>query len=146
MAVCQSFTKSGASWEQSDLGRQITCAVVCEVLRHPEVRLPGSKFSGADAASNVGGDTIPRTYVVVPNNDHLRIRYIAVYVDAAADAAASAPAPGRGAAANGVARRLRTFCHAHSFAVTMAVYGLGLLLVGLFNDRRFRRWLASLTK
>eukprot|EP00051_Salpingoeca_urceolata_P011905 m.148051 g.148051 ORF g.148051 m.148051 type:complete len:377 (+) comp17304_c0_seq3:157-1287(+) len=41
LRVCMDFTKPGRSWANSALGSRLTCVAVCDVVKHPDVKLPG---------------------------------------------------------------------------------------------------------
>jgi hypothetical protein len=59
------------------IGSKLSCVAVCDVVKHPSVTLPGGIVKrDIDRGSSVGGDRAPDTYVVVPNNDHIRIRCV----------------------------------------------------------------------
>ena len=82
LSVCMGFIAAGQAWERSVIGSRLSCVAVCDVVKHPSVTLPGGLVKRELVDSNsVGGDRAPDTYVVVPNNDHIRVRYLFVYAE-----------------------------------------------------------------
>ncbi len=71
--------------------------------------------------------------IVVPSNEHLQLRYVFVY-------AVRGPRRVSPAAAG----PLRRAWQQHRFLFVMAGYFIMLLLVSLWRDRRFWRWLGSI--
>lgn len=134
ITVCMGFSRPGKSWDKSAMGARLTCIAVCEVVKHPDVTLPGGAIpTDIDRASTVGGDKAPDTYVVVPNNDHLRLKHVYVYREEAAPEAM--PKRSRGCCGG-----LRSIVSRHRFTITMLCYFFGLVMVGLWNNRNFRKW------
>eukprot|EP00039_Didymoeca_costata_P028845 m.22295 g.22295 ORF g.22295 m.22295 type:complete len:333 (-) comp7384_c0_seq1:71-1069(-) len=131
LSVCMGFTRSAAAWEKSLLGSKLTCVAVCEVIKHPSVKLPGGNTDpDIDRSSTIGGDKLPDTYVVVPSNEHLRLKYVFIYPESSS---------GRGATRSLISG-VGNFLHTHSFVVSMLLYGLILLAIGMWQNRSFRRW------
>lgn len=63
LSVCMGFTRAGATWKKSGLGAKLSCVAVCQVIKHPAVKLPGGKTEhDLDRSSTVGGDRVPSTY------------------------------------------------------------------------------------
>ena len=57
------FTRAGATWKKSGLGAKLSCVAVCQVIKHPAVKLPGGETEhDLDRSSTVGGDRVPSTY------------------------------------------------------------------------------------
>ena len=100
------FSKSSRGWQNSSIGLALSTVAVCDVLRHPDVKagygmfrslaiimqFPGAEARGA-ALSVTDREQVPRSCarqfgnimitdadIVVPNNDHVRLKYIFVYV------------------------------------------------------------------
>ena len=135
LSVCMGFNVAGQAWGRSVIGSRLSCIAVCDIVQHPSVTLPGGlvKRELVDANS-VGGDRAPDTYVVVPNNDHIRVRYLFVYAEQPAD---------RGSfTGRGCLGRVRAVVARHRFAASLLCYALILVVVGLWNTRAFRRWVA----
>ena len=97
LSVCMGFNRAGTSWAHSQFGTKLSCVAVCQVVKHPTVKLPGTTTDpDVDRASTIGGEKIPDTYVIVPNNDHIRTRYVFIYQEE------HSAAPSRTAARTGV--------------------------------------------
>jgi len=74
--VALSFKKSEHAWKHSFFGDRLGCMVACEVLHHPQVKRGNEK----ESAFGVHGEqNLPKHYVLVENNDHVRVKYILVY-------------------------------------------------------------------
>jgi len=151
LSVCMGFIAAGQAWGKSAIGSKLSCVAVCDVVKHPSVTLPGGVVRrDLDRASSVGGDRAPDTYVVVPNNDHIRIRYLFVYAEQTAAPATAVAAGAAGTAADegeGGPRSARRCCSGlratvarNRFAVSLMCYALMLVVISLWNSRSFRRW------
>ena len=54
LSVCMGFCRAGPSWERSQLGLKLTIVAVCEVIKHPDVTLPGQIVQdGAESGQTV---------------------------------------------------------------------------------------------
>lgn len=138
LSVCMGFCRAGPSWERSQLGLKLTIVAVCEVIKHPDVTLPGQIVQdGAESGQTLGGGKAPSTYVVVPNNDHLRLRYLFVYTE---EAAAPESPEKRVVRRRGCCSGVWGAVARNRFALTMLGYFMGLVFLGLWNNRQFRRW------
>jgi len=136
LSVCMGFCAPGKSWDKSEFGSRVTCVAVCEVVKHPDVTLPGGTLKyDIDRASTLGASKAPPTYVIVPNNDHVQLRYVFVYAE---DPATSSATAGSRRARSCVG--LRRFVGKYRFALTMFSYLLLLIMVGLWQNRQFKRW------
>eukprot|EP00041_Stephanoeca_diplocostata_P020562 m.462966 g.462966 ORF g.462966 m.462966 type:complete len:365 (-) comp21606_c0_seq3:1128-2222(-) len=135
LSVCMGFTRSATAWEHSQMGSQMSCVAVCEVIKHPDVTLPGERLPCADLdqSTTLGGDKAPDTYVVVPNNDHIRPRYMLVYVDRKCSSTGSRT-PG-----NRLCSSVTHFIARHRFALIMLGYMVVLCLIGLWQNSRYFR-------
>lgn len=65
VSVCANFMKAAAGWQGSRLGTTLSAVLACDVICHPSLRRaePG----------------MPTQYILVPNNDWLRPRYVLLY-------------------------------------------------------------------
>eukprot|EP00040_Diaphanoeca_grandis_P000371 m.15237 g.15237 ORF g.15237 m.15237 type:complete len:390 (+) comp10492_c0_seq1:38-1207(+) len=142
LSVCMGFCAAGKSWDKSELGPRVTCVAVCDVVKHPDVTLPGGKIKhDFDRASTVGGSKAPPTYVIVPNNDHVRLRYVFVYAEAATTTTSTSTSSRSSARTHPRScMSLRRFVGRHRFALTMLSYLLMLVCLGLWQNRQFKRW------
>jgi len=66
LSVAIEFSPFGRGWNKSSLGKEISCVVVAEVVRHPEI-----------IAQNSNG--VPNAYYVVTNDDMINVSHILVY-------------------------------------------------------------------
>ena len=107
-------------------------------------KFPGGKTEhDLNRASTVGGDRVPNTYVIVPNNDHVRAKYIFLYLD---DKSKSTQNGGEaaGSGGHGIIAKIGSALRKRAFALSMLVYILILALVALFQNRKFKRWYAKM--
>ncbi|CAG2167319.1 unnamed protein product [Oppiella nova] len=63
LSVAIEFSPFGRGWNKSSLGKEISCVVVAEVVRHPEI-----------IAQNSNG--VPNAYYVVTNDDMINVSHI----------------------------------------------------------------------
>eukprot|EP00035_Acanthoeca_spectabilis_P038468 m.53281 g.53281 ORF g.53281 m.53281 type:complete len:328 (-) comp9148_c0_seq4:22-1005(-) len=142
LSVCMGFIQAGQAWGKSTIGSKLSCVAVCDVVKHPSVTLPGGIIErNLDRASSVGGDRAPDTYVVVPNNDHIRIKYLFVYAEQQARVGPPTSSNSRRCCGG-----LRRVIAANRFAFSLLCYALMLLVVGLWNTRSVRRWISRMLR
>ena len=99
IGVAVNFAKSGACRPESGLGSNIMCLAVVEVVNHPSVKKQGDIADNPCTSALSGHVRIPEkcmlvlkvefnpyltaifiiTDMVVPNDDHLRLKYVFVY-------------------------------------------------------------------
>eukprot|EP00050_Salpingoeca_kvevrii_P014109 m.32683 g.32683 ORF g.32683 m.32683 type:complete len:368 (-) comp5562_c0_seq1:146-1249(-) len=137
VAVCMGFTRSTKSWDKSALGSQMTAIAVAEIVKHPDIKMPGHTSDSAELSGKV---KVPETYVVVRNNEHARVKYLFLYVDEASGSGNSASSPSARQAS-----RIRLWIQNNRFFFSMICYALVLMLVGLIQTRWFKRWLRRIT-
>ena len=75
------YSKFGDGWAHSELGKKLSCIAVCEVIDHPDVKraVEGPNQRLRSRADNSEGGDVPERYLVVTNNQLIRVKYILVY-------------------------------------------------------------------
>eukprot|EP00051_Salpingoeca_urceolata_P011904 m.148043 g.148043 ORF g.148043 m.148043 type:complete len:167 (+) comp17304_c0_seq1:217-717(+) len=126
LRVCMDFTKPGRSWANSALGSRLTCVAVCDVVKHPDVKLPGRIADDPESTGLGNHVKVPDKYVVVPNNDHLRVKYVFVFAERQSH---------RSAAAGWISR--------NKFLVMVLLYAFILVAVAVVRSSWWKRWLRS---
>ena len=107
------YSPSGEGWSHSQLGPKLAILAVCEVIDHPEVK----KGSSQQHTSN----GVPEKYIVVPNNELVRVRYLLVYK------ISSTP--------NG---QIASIWLRHKFLLLLGFYAALLLAIGMANKGYFK--------
>ncbi|XP_076464990.1 protein mono-ADP-ribosyltransferase PARP16-like [Babylonia areolata] len=144
LAVSMLYSPGGQGWKKSQLGSNLGCVAVCQMVDDPSVKCTvkeggsisteGEENRGrARAAESLAGD-VPERYYVVENNDMVRVKYLLLY---------SQPTT----ASTQRSAHAMPWYRKNKFAVMMAIYMLLLLCIGLFSSKSFqfyiRRWLKS---
>ncbi|XP_067932093.1 protein mono-ADP-ribosyltransferase PARP16-like isoform X2 [Watersipora subatra] len=76
--VAMGYSKpSSTGWPESTLGKSFSIIALCEVIEHPSV-IHKSSREGRRAPNSYGGD-VPDKYLIVTNNDMVRLKYLLVY-------------------------------------------------------------------
>ncbi|XP_006628865.1 protein mono-ADP-ribosyltransferase PARP16 [Lepisosteus oculatus] len=123
------YSPHGNGWHESLLGPVLSCIAVCEIIDHPDVKCQVKKKDSeridrrrARVRNSEGGD-VPQKYFVVTNNQLLRVKYLLVYSEKQH-------------------RRRHTrqvsWLARHHFAITMCLYLLLLIVIGVFNSPAFQ--------
>jgi len=73
LGVCLAYSSRGVGWNNSSLGPSLSCLAVTQVKHHHDVKVEDSLVEDSE------GGRVPEKYVVVRNNELLRIRYLLVY-------------------------------------------------------------------
>ncbi|GAB0088484.1 hypothetical protein DMENIID0001_029160 [Sergentomyia squamirostris] len=70
VSVCIGYSPAVTSWTHSQLSKTISCVALCEYIDHPVY-----------VKTNRGGSNkdIPRNFLIVTNNDIIRVRYLLLY-------------------------------------------------------------------
>lgn len=79
--VAINFRRSARAWAHSTLGDSLSCLLVAEFLHHP-VSVSRSEADGPNGRAMGGVEfdhKLPRSYVLVKNNLHVRARYLLVW-------------------------------------------------------------------
>jgi len=127
LGVCLAYSHRGQTWQKSALGNSISAVAVAQVLDHPtQVNLHSADARGEVEGSE--GGRLPDMYVVVRNNELLKIRYIMIYRHET-----SALRAGRGIIAAWVGR--------NRMLLLLLAYAAMLALIGLANSQWVKRWL-----
>jgi len=127
LGVCLAYSHRGQTWQKSALGNSISAVAVAQVLDHPtQVNLHSADARGEVEGSE--GGRLPDMYVVVRNNELLKIRYIMIYRHET-----SALRAGRGIIAAWVGR--------NRMLLLLLAYAAMLAFIGLANSQWVKRWL-----
>lgn len=116
-SLSQMYSCYGEGWSESRLGQRLAVLAVCEVVDHPDV---GSVKKGPSSAAM---QAVPDKYIVVPNNELVRVRYLLVYSQQARSTASSS--------LNG--RQRGAFWPRHRMLILLTFYAAMLLAIGLAN-------------
>jgi hypothetical protein len=87
-SVAMSFIQPARVRAQSLLGPSLGCLVVCEIVNHPSVKRSGADASDSPAPSRSSDimeldPKLPKSYVLVTENDLVRVKYLLVFKQAA---------------------------------------------------------------
>ncbi|XP_064620970.1 protein mono-ADP-ribosyltransferase PARP16-like [Lineus longissimus] len=132
LSVTMPYCPTGKAWGKSQIGDQLGCVAVCEIIDHPSVKCQTGTSNGASGsnqqrqrsrvAGSMGGD-VPEKYYIVQNNELLRIKYVLVY-------------------AQHSQRSFRnSWCYQHRFALLMMSYVVMLLAVALLSNKNLNAYL-----
>lgn len=138
LAVSMLYSPGGQGWKKSQLGGNLGCVAVCQMIDDTSVKCTvkeGGRTSteGEDsrnrarATESLAGD-VPERYYVVENNDMVRVKYLLIY---------SQPSTARTQSSALAVPWYRK----NKFAVMMAIYMLLLLCVGLFSSKSFQLYI-----
>nr|KAG5699554.1 hypothetical protein BaRGS_033750 [Batillaria attramentaria] len=126
LAVSLIYSPGGQGWRESQLGSNLGCVAVCEVIDDPSVKCSLREESQA-------GD-VPERYYVVENNEMVRVKYLLLYSQNA----------------TGVTHErspvVIPWYRKNKFAVLMAFYLFVLLSIGLFSSKSFQFYLRRLLR
>eukprot|EP00049_Salpingoeca_infusionum_P006004 m.100220 g.100220 ORF g.100220 m.100220 type:complete len:247 (+) comp13162_c0_seq1:601-1341(+) len=123
LSVCTNFAPTLVLPWQRQLGQRISCICVCEIVNHPEVKKPGQV--AMETASQTMPSAIPKHYIIVPNDDHIRLSAVILLGDP----------PARRAKKHPVVRLLHT--HGRRLALLCALI---VLLYVAWSLPAVRRW------
>jgi poly[ADP-ribose] polymerase 16 len=114
LSVSLPFSSAGLGWNKAKCGDFLSCVTLCEYVDDPvHVKIKkGSKKSD-----------IPDKYLLVQNNDCLRIRYLLIYSHRSQTKRKSEE------------HHLITWCKKNFLFVALAIYAIILILIGLSNSR-----------
>eukprot|EP00729_Bicosta_minor_P013053 gene13053-27902_t len=133
LSVCMGFTRAGATWKKSGLGAKLSCVAVCQVIKHPAVKLPGGKTEhDLDRSSTVGGDRVPSTYIFVYLEESKSF-----------EAGSTNATANGGGGVYGIIAKVGAALRKRAFALSMLFYIFILAMVALFQNRKFKRWYAK---
>ncbi|KAK7486772.1 hypothetical protein BaRGS_00021919 [Batillaria attramentaria] len=146
LAVSLIYSPGGQGWRESQLGSNLGCVAVCEVIDDPSVKC--SLREGSDSANTSSNSTpkrrarasesqagdVPERYYVVENNEMVRVKYLLLYSQNA----------------TGVTHErspvVIPWYRKNKFAVLMAFYLFVLLSIGLFSSKSFQFYLRRLLR
>ncbi|PVD37809.1 hypothetical protein C0Q70_00411 [Pomacea canaliculata] len=89
LAVSLMYSPGGQGWSESQLGPNLGCVAVCQLIDDPSVKCtvkeddmtePSTSKNRARASESQAGD-VPERYYVVENNEMVRIKYLLVYCE-----------------------------------------------------------------
>lgn len=134
LSLCMHYSPFGKGWQNSLLGKKISCIAFCEIINHPAVRccVEGDTVSARkrSLAQNSEGGRVPEKYFVVTNDELLRVKSLLVYVDNAPTCRVKKVQP--------------SWAWEHRFLLSMIGYLLCLIAIGVANSpfaRKFmRKW------
>ncbi|KDR13804.1 hypothetical protein L798_12102, partial [Zootermopsis nevadensis] len=80
LSVSLPYSPMGYGWGRSNVGSEMSCVALCEVVNHPDVKCQDkeSDKSRSIATDSIGGE-VPKKYYVALNSDLVKVRYLLVY-------------------------------------------------------------------
>lgn len=130
LGVCLTYSHRGAAWQRSALGGAVSAVALAEVEDHPtQVKLASSVDRARGEVEGSEGGRVPDMYVVVRNDELLRVKYLLIYRHETSRLARL----GGG--------RLLAWLARHKLVVLLLAYAAMLAAIGLANSRWARRWL-----
>lgn len=137
------FSPSVLGWNKSKIGDVVSCVAVCEYIDDPayvKVRkgkkeiwqnsTPTQLFPPAENAKN---SDIPHSYLLITNNELVRVRYLLMY------GSKKKSAPPKATSSTEVVevapRSVLKWCRRNPLIVSVILYVVLLFLVGLSNHR-----------
>lgn len=141
LSVSMIYSPNGAGWDHSEVGNQLSCIAVCEMIDDPAVKCQDKPYSEdmknvpsgtptrsrANAGRSEGGD-VPEKYYVVQNNEVIRVRYLLLYAH-------------KTTSHRTMGSSRRSWFLQHKFTLMILSYILILFAVGLMNSQTFQiRW------
>lgn len=83
LSVTMPYTKSGMVWSHSQIGEQISCVALCELIDHPGVKcqVENDTSKKRSMAKDSQSGEVPERYFVVTRSELVRIKYILVFAD-----------------------------------------------------------------
>jgi len=127
LGVCLAYSSRGVGWNNSSLGPSLSCLAVTQVKHHQDVKVH-TEEPGRGMVEDSEGGRVPEKYVVVRNNELLRIRYLLVYQHQPLVAERSS-------------NRLTLWMKRNQMLVLLLAYAFLLVCIGLSNSVTFKRWL-----
>ncbi|XP_066158058.1 protein mono-ADP-ribosyltransferase PARP16-like isoform X2 [Euwallacea fornicatus] len=122
ISVCTNYSPFGETWQNSTLGQKHSIIAVCEVIDDEEnVKCKDDRNKKRAINQNSYGE-IPRKYFVVTNNELVKLKYLLVYRHKNQSTVTS-------------------FIKKNFLWFTIILYFLMLILIGLFNNPYFQRYL-----
>ncbi|KAH3840096.1 protein mono-ADP-ribosyltransferase PARP16-like isoform X2 [Dreissena polymorpha] len=135
LSVSIIYSPNGTGWDLSDLGNQLSCVAVCEMIDDPAVKCQNKPYSSekgsavlaARARANAGpseGGEVPEKYYVVQNNEVIRVKYILVYAQKSSSHISNS-------------RSRKSWIKEHRFLLMVVAYAVILCSIGLANSHTF---------
>lgn len=132
LSVSLQYSPVGLSWQMSNVGNQLSCIAVCEIIDDPSVKCQMQESRGTTRsigsrsriADSIGGE-VPEKYYVVQNNDVVRVRYLLVYAEK------NSPPP---------QRRIARFLQRYKFIIVVGFYVVLLFLLGVVKSPKFQSY------
>lgn len=121
------YTKNGTVWKHSLIGEQISCVALCELIDHPGVKcqVENDTSKRRSSAKNSESGEVPERYFVVTRSELVRVKYILVFSD-------------RKTKKKIVFGKNPWICQKYPVACILIVYGLFLVLMGVWKSRWFQ--------
>lgn len=137
LSISLHYSPSGLGWAKSQLGGQLSCVAVCEIIDDPSVKCQlkegeaGAKRSRALVPNSMAGE-VPEKYYVIRNNDVVKVKYLLIYADKISNNTS-------------LPNRISWFGQ-HKFALLMTIYVLLLVTIGLSNSKQFKQSMRRIFK
>lgn len=136
LSVSLHYSPSGFGWAKSQLGSQLSCVAVCEIIDDPSVKCQlkegdhVAKKSRALVPNSMAGE-VPEKYYVIRNNEVVKVKYLLIYADKTWN--------------NRLPNQISWF-RQHKFALLMTIYVLLLVTIGLSNSKQFKQSMRRIFK
>jgi poly[ADP-ribose] polymerase 16 len=139
MQVSLLFSQSVSSWSRSKLGDLVSCVAICEYIDDPQY----AKIRKENAKNS----DIPQSYLLITNNEIVRVRYLIIYGSNKPVVKPSLSSSSLQTATSiddtSETRSWRSFftwCRKNPLFVSAFLYVLLLALVGFSNHRSFEHY------
>jgi poly[ADP-ribose] polymerase 16 len=128
------FSQSVSSWSRSKLGDLVSSVAICEYIDDPNY----SKIRKENAKNS----DIPQNYLLITNNEIVRVRYLMIYGTNKPPVKSSVPgaATPSGSEVLSGQRSFFTWCRKNPLIVSACLYVMLLGLVGFSNHRSFEHY------
>ncbi|RMZ93672.1 mono [ADP-ribose] polymerase PARP16, partial [Brachionus plicatilis] len=75
------YSPSCKTWSSSLIGQRMSCLLVCETINHPRHVKIGINENALVEDKNGNSKTVPEKYLLVKNNEYVRVRYVLLYAE-----------------------------------------------------------------
>jgi len=127
LGVCLAYSSRGVGWANSCLGPSLSCLAVTQVKHHQDVKVH-TEEPGRGMVEDSEGGRVPEKYVVVRNNELVKIKYLLVYQHEPKVEATSSNA-------------VMGWVKENKMIMLLLAYAFLLVCIGLSNSVTFKRWL-----
>ncbi|KAG5680376.1 hypothetical protein PVAND_009885 [Polypedilum vanderplanki] len=134
------FSQSVGGWQNSKIGNLVSCIAICEYIDDPNY----SKIRKENAKNN----DIPQNYLLITNNEIVRVRYLMIYGSNKPIIKSSSSSNSlKALTSTGSVEEIQTrqglflsWCRRNPLIVSVFLYMLLLILVGFSNHRSFEHY------